>query len=180
MNKKCIMCGKEFFKLYYCSLKRWDKRKFCSVVCSNKFGTNILSNVWKKIDIKEEDDCWNWMGYLTCREYGSWMISNKSYLAHRLVYENIYGSIPTGLFVCHRCDNPSCCNPNHLFLGTNSDNVADKVFKGRQSFKLSKEDIFEIIFMYSSGNYSQKELGKMFGVSQSAICKRMKKHDNNT
>lgn len=78
--------------------------------------------------------CWLWLG----RErgsngYGSIKVAGKHLQAHRYSYERFVGQIPNGLFVLHRCDNPACVNPNHLFIGTHQDNQDDKVKKGRQA-----------------------------------------------
>jgi len=143
---------------------------------------NTIQDVWKKIDIKYGDDwwrCWEWMGIKNKQGYGLFTIKHKQYLAHRITYKSIYGEIPDGLFVLHKCDNPSCCNPNHLWIGTHQDNMNDMVFKKRQrslfgekhrNAKLTNKDVLKIRELYSTGEYYQAELGRMFGVYKGEIC----------
>jgi hypothetical protein len=90
-----------------------------------------LKNFHAKIDKRGPDDCWEWLaGKVT--GYGSVMIHPFGmHLATRIMYYLATGKQPGSLCTCHTCDNPGCCNPAHLFLGTNADNVADKVAKGR-------------------------------------------------
>lgn len=83
-----------------------------------------------------EAGCWIFMGALNEAGYGIVGLGGRGAgtdRAHRVTYRHFKGPIPDGMFVCHRCDVPSCCNPEHLFLGTNQDNVDDCVAKGRQS-----------------------------------------------
>lgn len=77
--------------------------------------------------------CWIWIGgSITEFGYGGFSVAHKKYMsAHRFSWQLHYGAIPNGLFVLHRCDNPSCANPEHLWLGTQADNMADKMAKGR-------------------------------------------------
>ena len=87
---------------------------------------------WEKVDKRGNDECWPWMGATSGRGYGRF--SNKAIPengSHRIAWMMSFGQIPAGLFVCHRCDNPSCCNPSHLFLGTAKENTQDMVKKGR-------------------------------------------------
>jgi hypothetical protein len=79
----------------------------------------------------ELGDCLNWVMSKTNQGYGHACFNKKVLLAHRVAWMIRHGSIPEGMCVLHKCDNPSCCNVDHLFLGTNDDNVADKVAKGR-------------------------------------------------
>lgn len=87
---------------------------------------------WRRVDrAGGPDACWLWLGPKTPRGYGATSRLNKSVRAHRLSWELTNGPIPDGLIVCHRCDNPSCVRPSHLFLGTHADNMQDCSAKGR-------------------------------------------------
>ena len=93
---------------------------------------DLASRFWKNVTKAGADECWLWQG--TCNSvtrYGQIVRDGKKVYAHRVAYELTHGSIPDGHFVCHRCDNPPCCNPSHLFSGTASENVLDAVGKGR-------------------------------------------------
>lgn len=83
---------------------------------------------------KESPSCWEWLAYRDRKGYGRFMVpGSKTSLAHRFSWELHRGPIPTGMCVLHRCDNPPCVNPAHLFLGTLQDNVRDMIQKGRGS-----------------------------------------------
>lgn len=86
--------------------------------------------------IEKTDSCWNWVGAKTSGGYGNIGINNKTVRAHRLSYELHNGPFDPKLFVCHKCDNPGCVNPEHLFLGNNSDNMKDCFIKGRLKIPL--------------------------------------------
>lgn len=97
-----------------------------------------LDRFWAKVDQSEGVlGCWPWTGGKHPRGYGLFSSrrkgSSRTWRAHRLMYERVYGIEPGILLVLHRCDNPCCCNPSHLFLGTHQDNMDDKTAKGRQS-----------------------------------------------
>lgn len=93
-----------------------------------------ISLFWSSVDKKSDNDCWNWTrGRSSQLGYGSFKLGNEQY-THRLAWELTNGKIPEGLCVCHHCDNPLCCNPNHLFLGTVKDNMQDRDMKGRGRF----------------------------------------------
>jgi predicted XRE-type DNA-binding protein len=139
---------------------------------------NKIENIWNNIDKKDISECWNWLGSLGNHGYGQISINWKKYLSHRIVYELTYGEIPEGMCICHKCDNRKCCNPEHLFLGTHQDNSNDMIAKGRQfhpigelssNRKLTEKDVLEIRRLYSTNNYSTRQLTKIFKISQTNI-----------
>ncbi len=85
---------------------------------------------WAKVG--KTEGCWLWKGRRTESGYGHFGIrSGKMCRAHRFSFELAYGPIPSGMYICHHCDNPPCVRPDHLFVGTNSDNAKDAIAKGR-------------------------------------------------
>ncbi len=120
--------------------------------------------------------CWVWTGNCTVG-YGMIKIERRQRHAHRISWELHNGNIPDGLWVLHRCDNPPCVNPAHLFLGTAADNARDRVRKGRGNspvgirnyhHKLDDDEIRKIRKMLVSG-ICQSEIAKIFGVTQSNV-----------
>lgn len=143
-----------------------------------------IARFWSKVAMTSDPDkCWEWTASRRRRGYGQFNLNGKILTSHRLAWELTKGEITGGLFVCHQCDNPSCCNPSHLFLGTNNDNVQDMVKKGRQApgeiksrqgekhgqHKLTAEQILSIRERYSKGGISQRKLAKEFFVTQANI-----------
>lgn len=126
-------------------------------------------------------ECWIWRAGRNKKGYGIMRWRKKMTLAHRIAYELAYGEIPQALQVLHNCpngDNPSCVNPAHLRLGTNADNVADRVRKGRSKprrgeqhgrAKLNTEQVRNIRSLYAEGNLSQRQIGELYGVTQEQI-----------
>lgn len=110
--------------------------------------------------------CWTWLGWKDPKGYGKLTCSGKGFWAHRLAYFFATDRDPGELFVCHTCDNPSCCNPAHLFLGTNAENNADKARKGRAAKKLTPGQVVEIRARRASGD-SYSKIASRFGVSAS-------------
>lgn len=91
-------------------------------------------------------------------------------LAHRISYAVFKGTIPSGMCVCHHCDNRKCVNPDHLFLGTHQDNTQDMISKkGRFGAKLTADKVREIRQIYRSNNISIRQLGRDYGVSPTCI-----------
>jgi hypothetical protein len=140
-----------------------------------------VADFWNRVE--KTDGCWLWTRAKDRRGYGIFLAGK----AHRFAWTLANGSIPDGLCVLHHCDNPSCVNPSHLFLGSQMDNVADKVKKGRQASgqsirknhehlrgerqataRLTAQQVLEIRALYGVG-HTQTELATRFDVSQGLI-----------
>jgi hypothetical protein len=127
--------------------------------------------------VETSEGCWEWSATRAPTGYGIVRYKNKHVRAHRLFWEIINGPIPKGLMGCHKCDNPPCVNPDHIFLGTASDNILDSHSKGRISqrgsanhgSKLTEKDIVKIFKIRRSGA-SHVALAKQFGVTSGLIC----------
>jgi hypothetical protein len=91
----------------------------------------LADRFWRKVKKGAPDECWPWTAYLAPRGYGMMTYAHKTKRSHRWAWELTNGPIPDGVYVCHTCDNPRCCNPTHLWLGTQFDNMRDMVAKGR-------------------------------------------------
>lgn len=126
------------------------------------------------------DDCWRWIGPFAGK-YGQIGWNGENIRAHRLSYQLFVGEIPFGFLVCHRCDNPECVNPRHLFVGTGQDNTRDCARKGRlhrqqvaalgwrgEHARFDNGDARELLRLHNLG-YSQRAMGKQFGCSRTAI-----------
>ena len=138
--------------------------------------TPAETSFWEKVDRGDDDECWPWRGACTGFGHGRMRIDNVEVFAHRFSYKLHFGEIPTAKMVRHRCDNPPCCNPRHLVLGTRIDNARDAVERGRTcrgerhpSAKLTAEDVREIRRLYESGNTSHARLAARYGVSPGAV-----------
>lgn len=137
-----------------CSVPGCDKRHYAHGVCKlhyNRQRNGVPVNgmppidhaalFWSKVQKGGPDECWIWTGSKTPSGYGQLRIRQRACVAHRFSYELNIGPVPNSLFVCHRCDNPGCVNPGHLFLGNQQDNVADMVRKGRHSSRTHPESL---------------------------------------
>jgi hypothetical protein len=132
-----------------------------------------LDRFWRRCVKPNGGGCWLWTGTKSRSGYGVFWIEGKNKRAHRVSYEIHKGQIPTGSEVCHCCDNRACVNPDHLFLGTHADNVADMIKKGRhargsgkRSAKLTEADVLNII---ASPDVPALDLAQRYGVSRSRI-----------
>jgi len=96
-----------------------------------KKGLPLKQKLYSKIIIDEKTDCWNWQGGKNNIGYGLIRDGKRMRTTHRVSYELNNGQIPTNLVVCHKCDNPKCINPDHLWVGTRKDNTQDMMKKGR-------------------------------------------------
>lgn len=192
--KKCKTCHNEFLlvklkqKGIYCSKKcvRYGGTKESLLHRRNKgFWHNAsdeekflrLKQLFEKNVIKQEG-CWGWRKRPTTFNYSSLSGGkNKTVLGHRISWMIHNGEIPNNLWVLHKCDNPICTNPDHLFLGNHKDNMVDCAQKGRRNVnygvghyraKLNDDKVKEIKMLIKNG-YSQSHLGNKFNVSPSTI-----------
>jgi hypothetical protein len=125
----CEKCKKSFSAKSY-QVRR--KQRFCSPEC--RYGT-AEERFFSKIKKDSKTGCWIWIGSRVSNRYGGMIVNFKHMLAHRYSYELHNGKIKNDLYVCHKCDNGFCVNPDHLFLGTQKDNMDDMIKKGRGFFQ---------------------------------------------
>lgn len=139
----------------------------------------VIIEFWSRVKIGNENECWNWSMALNSKEskYGIMWIFGSKYKAHRLAYTFSKGDTGS-LLVCHTCDNPTCCNPSHLFLGTSKDNAQDCISKGRfkkeigedrYCAKLNQEAVRDIRENYKKRIVGAPVFMKKYNVSQTAI-----------
>ena len=130
-----------------------------------------INNFWKKVEKTER--CWNWTAAKNEKGYGFFGIIGKTDRSHRISWVLNNGQIPDNLFVCHKCDNPKCVNPAHLFLGTNKDNVDDMVAKQRNSKPPSmggwNKKLFPEDKKHLLGVIADTELGRLTGLNKYVI-----------
>lgn len=195
--KRCAQCGLEKLASEFAGSQtnRDGLRGDCSV-CMNlrrkaarlakrnaSAATKFANRFWSKVNRSSSDGCWPWIGSTSAYGYGEFQTGSrrsktrKVYRAHRVAWELIHGNIPLGLHVLHRCDNPPCVRPDHLFLGTAADNVADRIAKGRTNqptgeaigmAKLTVREVVQIRLQRLHGK-SVIALAKEYGVSRSSI-----------
>lgn len=153
-------------------------RRFCSNACSHA-GRNPSpeQRFWAQITKRGPDECWVWTGHTCKGGYGHLGIGKKQVLTHRFSWVLHNGSIPAGDNVLHRCDNPPCCNPNHLWLGSSLDNNQDRAAKGRNREQggernshsvLNQHDVKLIRELREAGAL-QREIAARFGVHRVTI-----------
>lgn len=157
------------------------------------------NNFRKHFNSGEPADCWPWIGAVGTGGYGVFAVNRRIRMAHRVSYRMSVGYFDPSLKVCHRCDNPICVNPGHLFVGTQADNIADMDSKGRRRMacgssngsvtkphsrprgernteaKLSSHDVNEIIACYIPRVVTLSALASRFGVKKCTIWKIVKR-----
>ena len=153
-------------------MARQDDQRRWNNLYRQRFKT-MDERFWEKVDKRGEDECWKWLGSKDKKGYGYFWDQIRNSKAHRYSWTIHYGRIQRDKIICHHCDNPSCVNPNHLFLGTHQDNANDREAKGRRknvvgenspNSKLTDDDVRAIRKQYSSKNCTLDDLSKEFGV----------------
>lgn len=172
--RMCPICQQAF-------RAKFTNQVCCSYRCAaEKRRRPIEERFWAKVN--KTDGCWLWMGSLSRRGYGELnpgTHNGRALLVHRFSYELHYGLIPDGLFVCHHCDNRICVRPEHLFLGTATDNNRDMAQKGRArgggrvgeqhpKAKLTEVQVRELYKRHLAGE-PHRELARAFGISESHL-----------
>lgn len=180
----CTWCGISFE-----TKEQNHKGKYCSHECDMTHRKTVLfetapSRFWARVD--KSGNCWLWTGATDDKGYGRLSFKGRRAIAPRVAYELTHGVSPGQLQVLHRCDNPPCVNPDHLFLGTNADNIRDMCAKGRAwiqqpenkrhgsdnpSAKLSHEEAVAIREAYANKSMNGVELAEVYGVGNSTIYK---------
>lgn len=135
----------------------------------------VKERIMKRVSKNEITGCWNWTGTKTECGYGQIRVNKITKKAPRVSWEEFVGEIPAGLCVCHRCDNPAYVNPDHLFLGTQKENMRDAVNKGRTRTgencifsKLKQKDVDRIRELHLAGVKSAK-IAEIYNISYSHI-----------
>ena len=151
--------------------------------------TQITLVFWGRVAVRGSNDCWEWQRSRNADGYGQVRLLGEN-VAHRLAWVLTNGAITSNLCVCHKCDNPPCCNPAHLFLGTKADNANDRDNKKRSATgarngrrlhpesylgarnsaaKLTEQIVQDARKSYALGGISFKKLGSLYGVSNVAM-----------
>lgn len=155
------------------------KRRLLEIMASSE---DAQERYWDRVDVRNEDECWLWTTTLCKANHcGIFNISPRDGLcvrmkAHRISYFLAHGVLPDHLDVCHHCDNPACCNPHHLFLGTQDDNMKDCYHKGRNTkgeqvhwHKLKEKDVLQIRKRFARGGVTVTDIAREYKMSHFAI-----------
>jgi hypothetical protein len=162
-----------------------DFYSLLKVYCVNLQKEIVMSNsieerFWEKVDKNISNvfyngtRCWEWVASCDREGYGMFWVGGKTVLSHRVSWKLVYGEVPNGL-VLHKCDNPSCVNPEHLFLGTRLDNMIDMVKKGRSSSCMLTQE--QVLWLKSQPKpewgqvlSTYRKWAKSLGVSYTAVA----------
>ena len=159
------------------TVRYWLKKYGLQTIYPQYRISGSAEEFWNWVDISEPDNCWQWKEARK-GEYGKYRLDGRRMGAHRVAWELTNGPVPAGMEVCHRCDNPWCVNPAHLFLGTHVDNIRDCHRKGRASkvraygvkhgrTKLTADDVRDI----RASADLQRVIAKRYGIHQQAVSR---------
>ena len=142
------------------------------------YKSNDPAGFWARVDSSHgPDSCWPWIHCLDKDGYGTLGKRSPSTKTHRVAWILTYGPIPPGKCVLHRCDNRSCCNPHHLFIGTQDENMMDMAKKERSaSTKLTGEQVKIIRKQFAEGSISQHQLAKQYGLCTQTVWEIIHRH----
>lgn len=198
VSRVCEMCGETFIR-FKSEVLNPKHGRFCNGVCMKKWlgefrARPLEVRFWEKV--KKTDTCWLWQGFLL---HGTWYghialsgkngKNGKTISAHKLSWILHYGPIPDGLFVLHHCDTPPCVRPDHLFLGTQSDNMRDAAAKGRHPSqvnpstqrgensacaKLTAAMVLEMRLLRAETGLAYRRIGERYGVTKSCAMVAIK------
>ncbi len=203
-SKECVRCGTSFSRRKPSGgllvMSRWDAKKTCTNKCHIAYSwshrkESIEDRFWRQVAKGDTVECWEWQGASRDRRgYGGFYLSaGKMERAHRVAYRLGVGEIPTALVVRHKCDNPTCCNPGHLELGTVADNNADRDRRGRHvtfardknpRTKVKEQELAKLLDEYASlPRYDSgmckrgqaTSLASKYGISLEWLCTLAKK-----
>lgn len=140
----------------------------------------VEDRFWNKVN-KVPDGCWEWIAFCDRYGYGRFLLDGKATSAHRIsaYWHGILPTLQSALYVCHRCDNPKCVNPDHVFVGTPKDNASDMMKKNRHArtsqpgskhgmSKLTEDDVLKIRLLRATG-LTHRKIAEQFGVSSSMV-----------
>lgn len=186
----CPICGTDFMGAF--NTHNGRPQLCCSRGCDAKYRQSLRGDpavrFWARVDRSDPDGCWLWLGAKRSdKGYGGVWDGERWTHSHRFAYTLTYGPITDGLWVLHKCDNPPCCRPDHLFLGTQLDNIHDMLDKGRYrsgpalhpermpkgeahgQAKATADTVRAIRERYAAGGITHKELGREYGLSRLTV-----------
>lgn len=166
---RCDLCRK--FKQERRRLYRQRKKEGLTTKRQPRTDFNTEIDFFDRLSHNQLNGCIEFTGCLDRKGYGEIRYYGRRWTTHRLSYYLHFGPIPQGLFVCHSCDNPKCCNPDHLFLGDNQANVTDMMIKERHWHQiLTSQQVIEILSELKNYKWGMHtKLAKKYGISTCAI-----------
>ena len=131
-----------------------------------------MERFWSKVKKGSPDECWEWQAYKTRLGYGSFKFDGKTHPAHRMAYLLTVGDISTGQMVRHKCDNRACCNPAHLELGNQFDNMRDMMQRQRRRYTMTPELVLEARELKDSG-LGVTAIARRLGIGHTTISRAL-------